>query len=707
MVFQTIRNFFAENILSKTLERSRYDHRTAHDQDPFPSDSDFYLRHRLEDLRDYDLEAQLDAVFLDNQKTTFQGYQTADKFKGEPYEFYMDIDPSEIPQSRLSAPGIQTLPIRLHSEQVVSATPEVPESGFPLHPALSSLIYARYPQYAEYTTLLTRPLGTTDATFNDFNKEQKEYPPIPYSLSFLICSIIAKLLNASAFLPLHFIDVFHTGLPVRTGASYFYRHSYLAKTHAAFSHPDEYHSKPTSKGYFINFFSLWARRITHNIKQFGLPFSPEKLSPSQIRSRLRDFFISHSTMLFTRNHISERSGNLKQRPVYAMDTLFIHIESMLTYPLHVMARSMSSSIMYSIETIRGGCSYMDSRARAYSSFLCIDWSSFDQRMPWIIVDTFFTIFLPTLLIISAGYQPTAEYMSYPDLTSTDMFQRLFNLICFLRTWYYNCVFATADGYAYVRTLAGIASGMLNTQYLDSFCNLFTLVHALLHFGCTQEEIFQLVLFVMGDDNVILSPWSSARLHSFFLFLESHALSRFGMVLSPTKSIFTTLRSKIEMLGYTCNNGNPTRRIDKLVAQLCYPEHGYKNKYMSSRAIGMAYASAGQDLTFHTFCRDVYLTFLPYALDEPNLDLEMAKRFLPGTLRYVEDLDDLLNVERFPTIHEVLHRYQSWQGPLPMDKKWNPAHFINAPDCVPPSSVSMYDYMSQNDIQFPDVERLFI
>jgi len=390
-----------------------------------------------------------------------------------------------------------------------------------------------------------------------------------------------------------------------------------------------------------------------------------------------------------------------------MDTLFIHIESMLTYPLHVMARSMSSSIMYSIETIRGGCSYMDALARSFASYLCIDWSSFDQRMPWIIVDQFFTVFLPCLLIVSAGYQPVSSYLSYSHLPSDEMFPRLFNLLSFLRTWYYNCVFATADGYAYVRTLAGIASGMLNTQYLDSFCNLFILIHALFHFGCTESEIFTLVIFVMGDDNVILSPWSPARLHAFFLFLESHALSRFGMVLSPTKSIFTTLRSKIEMLGYTCNNGYPTRRIDKLVAQLCFPEHGYKNKYMSSRAIGMAYASAGQCKTFHSFCRDVYLTFLPYALDEPHLDLEMARRFLPGTIRYAENSDGMLSIESFPTIHQVIARYNSWQGPLSNSKKWNPAHFTNEPDWTPNSFTTMYDYMETNNIQFQDVDRLFV
>jgi len=411
-------------------------------------------------------------------------------------------------------------------------------------------------------------------------------------------------------------------------------------------------------------------------------------------------------MLFTRNHISDRDGILKQRPVYAMDTLFLHLECMITFPLHILARSMKSSLMYSIETIRGGCAYMDARARAFTSYLCIDWSSFDQRMPWIIVDTFFTVFLPLLLVISNGYQPTVEYPVYPDLTPEKMFSRLFNILCFLRTWYYNCVFCTADGYAYVRTLAGIASGMLNTQYLDSYCNLFLMIHALINFGCSDSEILELVIFVMGDDNVLLSLWTEQRLHSFMKHFEHHALTRFGMVLSSSKSVFTTLRSKIEMLGYSCHNASPRRPIGKLVAQLCFPEHGPKDKYMSSRAIGMAYASAGFDLKFYTFCFDVYLTFLPYAEPVTELNMPAIMKHLPGIFKMLDDPTEFVNPERFPSIHEIRSRYETWQGELDPWKKWNPAHFATPPAVVPPDSVTMTEYMQANGIVFPDIDRLF-
>jgi hypothetical protein len=379
---------------------------------------------------------------------------------------------------------------------------------------------------------------------------------------------------------------------------------------------------------------------------------------------------------------------------------------MVTFPLHILARSMKSSVMYSLETIRGGCAYMDARARMFNSYLCIDWSSFDQRMPWIIVDTFFTVFLPMLIVISHGYQPTVEYMSYPDLTPDKLFDRIFNILCFLRTWYYNCVFATADGFAYVRLFCGIASGMLNTQYLDSYCNLFLIIHALIHFGCNDDEILALVMFVMGDDNVILAPWSPDRLLAFMNFFEAHALSRFGMVLSKNKSVFTTLRSKIEMLGYSCNNAHPRRPIGKLVAQLCFPEHGPSDKYMSSRAVGMAWASAGSDIVFYQFCKDVYHTFKPYAVPIDELNYPNVARYLPGIFKMLDDPIEFVQNERFPEFREIQARYARWQGELDPWKKWSPAHFATPPGVVPPDSVTMTEYMSEHGIVFPDVDHLF-
>lgn len=708
MVFSQVRDYLSEFRKTKLTEWKLFQKFGSTVPDPTSSEPDADLRRLTHAFRNLPAEHAHTDEYHQHTKDTYYGYLESDHMKGEPFEFYMDIPLDDIPSHRRPSPGITALPYRFHRSQVVTASESVPETGFAIHPLLQYLLTHKWTRYLHVPETLCRPLGTTDATFTDFNREQTEYPSIPADTTSRIVQLVTKFLNAVPILPLHWIDTYFCKMPLTTGTSYFYRHSYELKTHAAFSHHPDYASKQTSKGYMHNAFAEWSRTIVHRIKEFALPFSPENLTHTQIQTTLREFFLEHATLLFTRNHISERHGTLKQRPVYAMDTLFLHLECMITFPLHILARSMKSSIMYSIETIRGGCAYMNYKASQFASFLCIDWSSFDQRMPWIIVDTFFTVFLPSLLVVSHGYQPTAEYPTYPGLTTDSLFNRLFNIICFLRLWYYNCVFVTADGYSYVRRFAGIASGMLNTQYLDSYCNLFLLCHALIHFGCTDDEILELCIFVMGDDNVILSLWSESRLHSFMQFFEKHALTRFGMVLSAKKSILTILRSRIEMLGYTCNQGCPTRNIHKLVAQLIMPEHGPLDKYMSSRAVGIAYAAAGQDPVFHEFCFDVYNTFKPYAADlttDPAAQANVLKH-LPGFFKMLDDPLEFINPQAFPSISEVRHRYATWQGELPLHKKWSPAHFITDPGVIPADPKTMEMYMSEHGLQFPDIQCLF-
>jgi hypothetical protein len=326
-------------------------------------------------------------------------------------------------------------------------------------------------------------------------------------------------------------------------------------------------------------------------------------------------------------------------------------------------------------------------------------------MPWIIVEHFFVTFLPSLLIISDGYASTAEYPDYPDLTPDKLAPRIFNILCFLRLWYYNMVYVLSDGFSYVRKFAGIASGMLNTQYLDSYCNLFLMIHGLLHFGCNTDEILQICFFVMGDDNVLLTDWPLERLSLFLDFFETHSLSRFGMVISKQKTTITRIRTRIEMLGYQINAGRPKRNLDKLIAQLVFPEHGPKLRYMSSRAIGMAWAAAGMDPMFHRFCEDVYHTFKPFESFEDDF---ASSRKLPGYIAYIlaYGLVDDLDLSVFPTIDSVQQRYAWFQGELSTSKKWSPAHFIHSFDYLPPHSQTLEMYMSLNNMSFPDVPRLF-
>jgi hypothetical protein len=729
MPFNTVRNYFAERLLRVKKEWQTY---MSHDSDPQQTldsyaDSDFDRYRRAQhflptqEAKQHMLQSEYD--------TLVSAMKIENETKHQPYELHQEV-PSDIPfrQDRIPAPGIKSVPLMYHSGHVIHADPatsrplnpdnetDAAESYLPgdidfgpdIDPRLRALIIERYPQYLPIVNKYCRPAGTTDATFRDFNKPQVPSAPIDPERKESVLNHVFRLLDATPFLPLHFVDTQYCKTPLVTGTGYHNRFSYKSKAHAKYSHPDEYATKPTSKGYFYNATYEHARTLIHKIKSDGLPFNlhfaPEDadLSDLQIQQYIdscNDFFNDYPTLLFTRNHISQRDGTLKVRPVYAVDDLFIIIELMLTFPLAVQARKPSCCIMYGLETIRGSNHFIDALARSYQTFFTIDWSGYDQHLPRVITDIYYTDFLRRLIVISHGYQPTYDYPTYPDLDEHKLYDRMNNLLHFLHLWYNNMTFLSVDGYAYRRSLCGVPSGLYNTQYLDSFGNLFLLIDALIEFGFSDDTIKSFILLVLGDDNTALLPIDISIVHKFLLFLEKYALQRYNMTLSATKSVLTTLRSKIESLGYSCNFGDPKRDIGKLVAQLCYPEHGFKDHTMSMRATGIAYASAGSDITFHSFAQDVYNLFRDYHRPDRHAVLYLMRSINP----YLEDLDIKLDTESvplFPSLMAIRRQYSSYAGPLAFAPKWNYAHFINDPDVIPPSAMTMHDYEQKYGFQPP-------
>lgn len=106
-----------------------------------------------------------------------------------------------------------------------------------------------------------------------------------------------------------------------------------------------------------------------------------------------------------------------------------------------------------------------------------------------------------------------------------------NTLEFLYFWYKNMTFLSQNGFAYQRQHAGIPSGMLNTQYLDSYCNLFVMIHAMLDFGILPQEIRDIRFYIMGDDNSTFTQWPSNKTQLFMEHLSSFASNKYNMKLN--------------------------------------------------------------------------------------------------------------------------------------------------------------------------------
>jgi len=230
---------------------------------------------------------------------------------------------------------------------------------------------------------------------------------------------------------------------------------------------------------------------------------------------------------------------------------------------------------------------------------------------------------------------------------------------------------------------------------------------MIEFGFSDEQILSIFLLVMGDDNSGFTHLSLPSLSCFIRWLEEYALSRYGMVLSKTKSVITNDRGSIETLSYQCNYGMPIRPLGKLVAQLCYPERGPRPKYTSARAIGLAYAACGMDNTFHNLCRDVYYEFLDDAILPENEDLFIViQPYLPGYMKADENLRNSISLTEFPSIYQVRQHVMHWQGPLSFYPKWDKSNFINPPDHPYPHIMTMADYRSENNLSRSEVPDLW-
>ena len=719
MPHNAVRDYFAERIAHTRRLLSVFQ-KTNHDPDA-----------TLENVQDPDFRRYFDNVrYNPSNKTKFlalnkeystlvEAFRTDNAHKHQPYELHQPIpqDAAPVPLNRFPAPGIKLVPLMFHYGHVIhepdashtsslSDYPEVSDVnenapdkfGHPLDKRIFDKILQMYPEYLPVVRDYCRPIGSVEATFADFNKEQISSAPIDPKRKDHILEHIHFFLNTKPYLPIHFVDTQSCKTPLVTGTGYHNRYSFKQRAHAKYSHPDQYSQMPTSKGYFYNATYENARTLIHHVKKHGLPYS-QRFEPSEAQdyiNKANSFFNDYPTLLFTRNHISKRDGPLKVRPVYAVDDIFIIIELMLTFPLLVQARDPQCCVMYGLETIRGSNHYIDRISRAYSTYFSLDWSSYDQRLPRVITDIYYTDFLRSLIVINHGYQPTYEYPTYPDLDEHNMYLRMDNLLHFLHTWYNNMTFLLPDGYAYRRTHCGVPSGLYNTQYLDSFGNLFLIIDAMIEFGFTDGEISKFKLLVLGDDNTGMTTESIRRIDDFITFLEKYSFERFNMVLSKTKSVLTTLRSRIETLGYQCNNGSPKRDINKLVAQLCYPENGIKPHTMAARAIGIAYAAAAQDLIFHSFCQDVYNIFRSYYKPDERSNLYFQRQILHNLEDGIPDLATP-TVPIFPSFREVQRVYSTYKGPLTFTPKWNDAHFINEPNITPPSPKTMLQYERENGI----------
>ncbi|AHA82542.1 RNA-dependent RNA polymerase, partial [Heterobasidion partitivirus 2] len=657
-----------------------------------------------------------------------------------------------LPDDRKSAPGILSLDgFRFHTVAAFHRYQKMSRYGYNALGFIFKLILTLFNPFLWILTDYCRPSGSADAVFENFNQEVSPVEHVNPSRLAQIMPLIHHFFAIKPFCPIAFPDLRFYKWSLVTSADYHAHHSKDQQDESAhyWKHLKDndllqdrfdYSDRPRSKGYFFNSVLLSTRTIVHNIKYHCLPFQRHKRdTDSSVLQKLSFWFMKYPTVMYVRSQISKLS-KLKVRPVYNAPFLFILIEAMLTLALMAQCRLPDSCLMWGFETVRGGMQELNRISYNYDTFIMIDWSRYDQLLPYAIIYHFWCTFLPQLIRVDLGYMPTEqytatqhkhaftekhndqkesnpEYATFASRLKTHaphivMFSFIiFNLLAFIWLWYVKMVFVTPDGFGYVRLLAGVPSGIFMTQICDSFCNAFLLIDAMLEFGFTPDDIKLIRMFIQGDDNVIFYLGDFTRIFAFYEWLPEYCQQRWHMTISVDKSSITRLRNKIEVLGYTNLNGMPHRDCAKLIATLAYPERYVqdKTKYIvfMSRAIGIAYANAGHDRQVHDLCQRAYLqarkdSGLSY--DElKNIKIEYQKLgFYEIFSVNIEELREHLiqDVSEFPNFHDIRDNLRHWHGPHTVYPMW-PRHFDDDLSSIksPHSLTTLYDVMQSGGLTF--------
>jgi hypothetical protein len=304
--------------------------------------------------------------------------------------------------------------------------------------------------------------------------------------------------------------------------------------------------------------------------------------------------------------ISTKDKN-KLRIIFGRSKRFILPEAMFFWPyfrwlLQDRFSDDHNPLLWGCETLLGGWSRLNTfysiRNLYYSTFVTLDLSKFDQRALFSIIgdctNDWYSFFS-----FQNGYIPTTEYPQ--SSTDPDKLKAIFDFIIWSIT---NVPFLHPSGKVFQRLHRYIPSGLFVTQFLDSHYNLIICLTCL---DAAGIDINTVHIRVQGDDSIIaLRIYIPSSQHENFMsFIESELLRRFDASLSRNKSLITNSPQQQVVLGYSNNNGFPTRDWLPLLATLLHPRSTSPQlETLMSQCPGLIYASIYERNVVNV-CTDIF------------------------------------------------------------------------------------------------------
>jgi hypothetical protein len=429
---------------------------------------------------------------------------------------------------------------------------------------------------------------------------------------------------------------------------------------------------PAKFGFQKSSIFSWTRRWHHIIKN-GFADSTDLDSTAYIKDR----FI-FPMLLHTKTAIVKKNDPNKMRTIWGTSKPWIIADTMFywEYIAYLKLNPGASPLLWGYETFTGGWLRLNHELTSQyirKSVVTIDWKRFDKRAYFDLIKRIMLI-VRTFLDFDNGYLPNVNYPNTKsDWTHTKAI-RLERLWLWTLENLFNAPIVIPDGRMFVRSFAGIPSGIFITQLIDSLYNYTMLATILSACGLDPAKC---IIKVLGDDSIIrLSVLIPPASHDQFLLkMQELATYYFKATISTEKSEIGNTVNNREVLGYRHNNGMPYRDEIAALAQFYHTKaKNPKPEITMAQAIGFAYALCGNHYRVHACLENIYDYYKQQGYSPNPAGFTLVFGDSPDNAQIPFSLD------HFPSPADTKRYFlhNTYDNPEQRNRTWPTSYFLYAP-----------------------------
>lgn len=308
--------------------------------------------------------------------------------------------------------------------------------------------------------------------------------------------------------------------------------------------------------------------------------------------------------LHARSHVVSKDEDDKIRAVFGAPKLLLMAENMFIWQMQrVYLNNDDGKLLWGREMMKGGWKKLTdeiSKDGNPNTILSIDWSEFDRRLLFTIIDIVHEIWKS---YFDFNYYQSTSFYVRPKPKDPIHIERLWKWMCY-SIKFNPILLPTGDLYQW--TYNGFGSGYQSTQLMDTFADSVMILTCLSSLGINVKTD-KFWIRIQGDDNLVAFFERMFELYGphFLEMLAVSAKHYFNAKLNVKKSKISNSLNGMTVLGYFNRYGLPYRTDEDLLRHLFFPERDQDWTRLAASAMGLAMASCGCSIKFYNCCKQIW------------------------------------------------------------------------------------------------------